>query len=154
MCEPTTATLMYMAIASSVASAGAQVMQANAQEDALEASAEAQAEETGYKIQQETGERVAQARRERSRLQVAAGEAGIAANSGSFEAQMQNSFARQNRDLAIIAKNKTFAERGIQTSAGSQAANIRSGLQIGTELGGNIVGAMGTRQAADAAAKP
>ena len=149
MCEPTTATLMYIAIASSVASAGAQVMQANAQEDALESSAKAQAEETGAKIQQETGERVAQARRERSRLRVAAGEAGIAANSNSFEAQIADSFAKQNRDLAIIQSNKNFAQRGIQTRAGSEAANIRSGLQIGTELAGNVVGAVGNKRAAD-----
>lgn len=149
MCEPTTATLMYLAIASSVASAGAQYMQASAQEDALEASAQAQAEETGARVQQQVSERVAEARRERARLRVAAGEAGIQADSGSFQAQMRNSFAKQNRDIGIIKANKNFAQRGIQTAAGSQAANIRSGLQIATELGGNVVGAMATRQAAD-----
>lgn len=131
MCEPTT----IIAMSALAVSAAGQVMQANAQEDALQASAEAEAEETGARIQQEAGERVAQARRERARLAVAAGESGIAATSQSFEAQMAASFARQNRDLGLIQKNKYFAQRGIQTRADSAASNIKSGLQIAGETG-------------------
>lgn len=134
MCEPMT----IAAFAGLALSAVGQVQQANAQEDALEATAEQAAAETGAKIQQETGQRVAQARRERSRLIVAAGESGIAANSGSFEAQIANSFARQNRDLALISKNARFSESGINAQSKGQASQIRSGLQI---AGSTISGA-------------
>lgn len=132
MCEPTT----IMALSSLALSTFGAVQQSKAQQSALDDSTHAAAEEAGARIQQETGERVAQARRERSRLIVAAGESGLAANSGSFEAQIADSFGKQNRDLALISKNAGFAERGINTQAAGEAAKIRSGLQIaGSALG-------------------
>lgn len=143
MCEPTT----IIALSALAVSAVGQVQQANAQEDALEASAQAQAEETGARVQQEVGERVAQGRRERARLAVAAGEAGVQATSQSFEAQMQANFARQNRDIALAQANKNFKQRGIQTQADSMAANIKSGLQIAGETAGSAAGVVGNRPA-------
>lgn len=143
ICEPTT----ILALSSLAIGTAGGIQQANAQEDALEASATAAAEEQGARLQQQTSERVAEARRNRASLSVAAGEAGVADSSRSFQAQIQQSFARQNRDLGVIQTNAQFAQRGIQTRADASAANIRSGLQIAGQAAGGAAGILANRPA-------
>lgn len=126
--------LAGLSIASTVASLGAQTIAANAQEDAITAQRRAQAEELQSRAETNLGERVKQARKERARLRVAAGEAGV--GGASFEAAMRDSFAQQNQDAALIQKNLAFADRASASRARSAMASINkpnaltAGLQI------------------------
>jgi len=136
MCEPTT--LLAISIATSVASAGAGIYAQNqagkAQADALQTQAQAQADEQTAVAELEMGTRVKQARAERARMRVAAGESGI--SGASFEAQLSNSMFQQNQDNAITALDTRFANRANEARLGSGLAQIQlptiasAGLQL------------------------
>lgn len=130
MCEPIT----ILTIATAAIGAVGAKQQADAQEESIERQQEAQAEEAHASAQQAMGKRVAQARRERARLKVAAGEANI--GGASFESQLMNSLFQEDFDLADINKQSQFTQRGI--NAGAEMAYSRveqpnlalAGLQI------------------------
>jgi len=133
VCEVSTV-MTALAIAGAGASTYSQIQAANTQAAALNAQRKAQAEELHAREQQQMGERVKQARKERARMLVAAGEAGV--RGPSFEAQLMNSFSQQNQDLATIRKQGFFNNRASEASIGSAFASIRkpnvlsAGLQI------------------------
>ena len=134
MCEPTLMT--GLAIGSSAVSQVGQVVQANRTASALDTQRRAQAQEISAQAEGQLGERVKQARRERARLRVAAGEAGV--GGGSVSAQLRDSFAQQNQDAATIARNARFADRASEARTESAFAQIdrpnllTAGLQIAT----------------------
>lgn len=141
MCEATTViTLMGMAFA-----AREQHQNANAQLEAAEDSSQLKANQTSDRLQQETSERVLEAQRNRSRMIVAAGESGIQLSSNSFEAEMSNSFAQQNKDLGIIQKNALNSGLAINAEANEATAGLPSSLQIGATLAADSAGVYSNR---------
>jgi hypothetical protein len=140
MCEPTTI-MAGLAVASTAMGVLGQNAAADAQLSGLETQRRNQAEELQTQADQNAGERVKQARRERARMRVAAGEAG--AGGQSFEASLANSFGQQNHDLAAIARQSHFNDRASQASYASNVAGVNkpnaltAGLQIaGAGYGG------------------
>lgn len=130
MCEPVTI-LTGLAIASSVIGGVSASQQASSQRKALGGQRAVQAQEISAQNSLEAGERVKQARAERSRLQVAAGEAGV--SGVSFNDQLFDSALQENLDLGALAKNQEFADRASEARyrsgrAGSQGP---SALEIG-----------------------
>lgn len=133
MCDPVT--MAGIAIAGSAVQAYSGYQQANAANRAAEQQAQVQADEYAASRDQQIAERVKQARRERGRLRVAAGEAGV--GGASVEAQLANSFGQQNQDIAIIQKQGGFTERAIGTELKSVAARNRfSPLSAGLQIAG------------------
>jgi hypothetical protein len=132
MCEPTT--LLALSIASSAVGVAGQRAQADAQQRSIRQQQEAQAEEADAAAQQQMGKRVAQGRRERARLKVAAGEARSGGN--SFEAMLQNSLFQQDFDLADINTQARYTQRAISTTADMSMSRVEqpnlalAGLQI------------------------
>ena len=140
MCSPP-AIVMALSMASTATGLFAQRQAANAQLEALETQRQAQAEELSAQAEQRMGERVKKARRERARLRVAAGEAGIAG--ASFEAVLADSFAQQNQDLATIAKNVAFADRASQARFRSAVAQVDRPTLVSSALQIGLSGAQG-----------
>ena len=118
MCEPTT----ILAITSAVVGAVGTRRQAKGQMEALGEQREAQAEEIAGKAGKSMGERVKQGRAERSRLRVAAGEAGVTGQ--SFEAQMMDSSFQEDSDLASIDQNTGYEQRGSEARFQSGLAQV------------------------------
>ena len=123
MCEPISLGT-GLGIASSAAGAVGAYQQAQGQRAALEASARQRAAELSDQQEVELGERVRAGRRERARLRVAAGEAGLALSSGSFEAQIADSFSQQGQDAGNIRFRGRQSERSLRTGVNAQAASI------------------------------
>lgn len=149
MCEVTS---IALAIQTAMSTYG-EFQQAGSQMSALHGSAQAQANEHKARLEQEAGERSRQARRERARMIVAAGESGVQLSSNSFESQLSNNFTREGRDLAIIKKNALASSNSINSQVASQAANIKSPLQIvsgaaasGLQIAGSRPSAPGSLQ--------
>ena len=145
MCEPVTLTT-GLSIASSAVGAVGAYQQARGQRAALEASARQRASEISDQQEVELGERVRAGRRERARLRVSAGEAGLALTSNSFEAQIADSFSQQGQDAGVIRFQGRQSERALRSGVNTRAASIQgdsplalagAGLQIaGSGLSG------------------
>ena len=112
--------MAVISMASTAASLAGQQMSANAQAESMEENAQLRANQEADAAGQRIGGRAKQARRERARARVAAGEAGVAGQ--SFEAMLQNSLAQQNQDAAVIAKNSKMAGRAAQSTARAKTA--------------------------------
>lgn len=141
MCEPitlalTTTQLIMGGIAAAGAAAGAvaAASQAQAQADALGEQREAQAKQIGDAAGLTLGERAKQARAERARLRVAAGESGVSGQ--SFEAQLLQSSFDQSEDSATIqadTRNRQTASQArtnAELTKTQQPGAIATGLQI------------------------
>jgi hypothetical protein len=153
MCDPVSAM-----VALSVVTAGVgiktQYDQAKAQQGALDAQAQHQAEELAAQRDDEIGARMRAARQAAARRLVAAGEAGVAGQSTGIA--ILNDFGQANQDAAKVAKQAAFADRANQDqyraalsniskpngfSAGLQIANAGlSGYVAGTALKGSMAG--------------
>ena len=148
MCEIVTATtLAYAALGISAVGAGASIMESRQQTKDAEDTAQNQAEEFATERDQKLGERIKEARRERARIRVGAGESGVAG--ASFEAQLKNSFGQENQDIAVIKKQGGFTQRSINTNAKSNSGRF-GGLQAGLQIAG---GAISAKQGFDASKK-
>lgn len=138
MCAP--AIPLALTVASSAADLYAQDKAADKQTSALAEQRAAQREELRAKATTEAGERVKQARAERSRLRVAAGEAGITGQ--SFEAQLFDSYLQEDLDIGLLAKDSEFADRASHARYRSGLAGVSrpdylaAGLQIATSAHG------------------
>lgn len=94
-----------------------------------------QAEEINASAEQEIGKRVRQARAERARMRVAAGEAGVSGR--SVTEMLQNNKLKEELDSSTIRKQAGFEQRGSQSRASMASSRIKSpnlalaGLQIG-----------------------
>lgn len=150
MCDP-----VSVGIALSMTTAAIGVYSADqaagAQQEALDTQREQQAEELSTKASVEMGERVKQARRERARIRVAAGESGV--QGASFESQLMDSFAQENQDLALISKNARFADRASagQHASLSNAIDRPSYLSAGLQIGASGYGGYQDGKATEAA---
>ncbi len=108
--------------------------QGQANVDAIGAQRQVQAGQIGDAAGQKIGERVKQARAERSRLRVAAGEAGVAGQ--SFEALLADSAFQENEDIALINKDTANSQDASQARTNAATAQqqtpglLSSGLQI------------------------
>lgn len=150
MCEPATIALVMagVAVAGSAASAVGQYQQASATNKAAGKAAQIQADEFASSRDETINERVRNARMERARLRVAGGESGVAGN--SFDMALQDSFGRENQDIAVIRKQGGFTERALNAELTSVGARnkfspVAAGLQIAgagasayTEAGGKF----------------
>ncbi len=111
-----------------------------AQFGALANQRDAQNEEIAGSAGRKMGERVKQGRAERSRLRVAAGEAGVTGQ--SFEAQMMDAAFQEDFDLAAIGEDTGYQQRASEARFKSGLASVRnpgmleSGLQIATASAG------------------
>tara|TARA_R110002072_G_scaffold151470_2_gene300787 strand:- start:1383 stop:1838 length:456 start_codon:yes stop_codon:yes gene_type:complete len=130
-----------MQVASTVAGIAGRNSAANAQLEGLADQRRTQAQEIQDQAEVRMGDRVRQYRRERARMRVAAGEAGVAG--ASFEASLAASLGNQNQDLAILNKEAQQKDRASQTQYSSAVARvqkpnlIQSALQIaGAGAGG------------------
>jgi Fe-S cluster assembly iron-binding protein IscA len=105
--------------------------QAKSNRALAEKSAKLRAEELHAKTSAEAGERVKQARAERARLRVAAGEAGV--SGVSFEDQLYDSFLQEDFDLGALGRDSQFANRANQSNLESAYANNQgpSALELG-----------------------
>ena len=122
MCDPLTITTA-LTIGSQAIGAVGQFQQAQGQRETLEATARQQASEQSDATEVEIGERVREGRRERARLRVAGGEAGLAI-SGSFESQLVDSFSQQGRDIALTEFQADQQAASLQTRVNNESASI------------------------------
>lgn len=137
MCSPTA----VFTVVSLLYTADAQAKAAQAQAEAIDIGAEQRAEEQGNQLQQELGERQAQARREQARMIVAQGESGLQAGSASFEAQLANSFAAENRASGVLKENADILSKGIAADRLIALSNVRSKREIFADAATRIAGA-------------
>ncbi len=135
MCEPVSLTIAAL----SVLSAGAQIHgtreTAKAQFAANAQQREAQNEEIAARASVQAGERVKEARAERSRIRVSAGEANIAGN--SFMAMLSDSILQEDMDLGTIGLDARFQDRASEARFLSANASVNnpSLFQNVTKLG-------------------
>ena len=136
MCDPVTATITALSVASSAVGVAGQRSAAKAQFQANAAAREAQNEEIAAAASTRAGERVKQARAERASLRVAAGEAGIAGS--SFEALLADSVLQEDMDLGLIGQDASFQDRASETRFLSANAAVRnpSALESGLMIAG------------------
>lgn len=133
MCEPTTI-MTALALTSAAAGTYGQYRSASAQEDALNEQARIRAEENADAAETQLGERVREARKERARIRVAAGESGVAGL--SVAAQLSNSFLQQSQDVATIRRQAHMNQRAANAATRSEMSKIvkptalSAGLQI------------------------
>lgn len=136
MCDPITA----LKGASLAISATGSAMQTSASLGALESSARAQAGEISMSQGQAMSERARAARRERARLMVAGGEAGVAGN--SLQAALMDSFMQQGIDVGTMRKQTELQQSAMNTRLESAAAQIGSPLTplmgAGLQIGGMV----------------
>jgi hypothetical protein len=135
MCVPV-AVVAALSIAQAAYQGYSQMQQASQQRKALGTARAAQAEEIAAQASTRAGARVQQARAERAKLTVAAGEAGISGT--SVHDLLTTSGLQQAQDVALIQKNAAFQDRasqadyeyGLSRSAGPSA------LELGLGIGG------------------
>lgn len=144
MCEPvtmaiaaTTATQAIMGgLAATSAAVGAYGARAagQAQADAIGEQRQLQSDQIQDAAEVKIGERVKNARAERSRLRVSAGEAGVSGN--SFASQLMDSAFQENEDITNISINTSNAQNASQATANAaltkteQPSALATGLQI------------------------
>ncbi|HUF73738.1 MAG TPA: hypothetical protein VMR74_12655 [Gammaproteobacteria bacterium] len=131
MCEPVSLSTALM-VASSTAAVYGQYQQAGAQTDALALQRQHQQEEIQAQADERAGERVKQARAERARLRVAAGEAGVSGI--SFEDQLYDTYLQEDLDLGILAKDSRFADRASDARYRSGLAGVNRPSVLGAGL--------------------
>lgn len=120
MCEP--ATLSLLAMATTAASIATQAVSARNQEKAIEAQTEAAEKETRGAATAELNERQRAARREQSRIKVAAGQAGLNLG-GSVDTLLQDSMMQAG--LAGEATRDNMHNRVASQQAEASAAYSR-----------------------------
>lgn len=167
MCAFIPIAMAVMAAASTAMQINQQNKAAGAQMDAAEAAAnqdyimlERKQDEVGKKEALEATERMRQGQRERSKMRVAAGEAGVAGNS-PFRV-LANSFMQQSYDVGIMEtrrndqlmsiqdeKRKVFTDASsrINVAESNTVKPLMAGLQIGGEAFKGYMGGMSAAKA-------
>lgn len=137
MCEVTTA----LAAVSTISGLYGADRNAAAQSRALTRQRHAQREEIAANTSARQGERVKQARAERSRLRVAAGEAGVAGQ--SFESQLFDSYLQEDLDLATLEQDGRFADRASEArfQSGLSTVNSPTFVDAGLQIAGSVYNA-------------
>jgi len=134
MCEPTTIIMGVSAVVGAVAAN----KNAKDQSKNMAAQAAAKGKQQTAAAGAKSGERTKQARAERSRLRVAAGESGVAGQ--SFEAQLMDSAFQEDSDLAMIENNLGNAgdANNAQTATAFSNVNNPSLLESGLQIAGAV----------------
>lgn len=133
MCEPVSV-MTGLAVGSSILGLAGQSEQARTTRRFASASATNRQEEIDARASAQAGERVKQARAERARLRVAAGEAGIAGV--SFEDALFNTYLQEDLDVGQIGQQQFYDTRANDLQlqgiiAGNQGPSaLESGLTI------------------------
>ena len=140
MCD-TTAIMLGLSLATSAMGAVGQRQQTKAKFKASETQRRAQSEEIAASGGRKAGERAKQGRAERSRLRVAAGEAGVSGQ--SFEAQLMDSSFQEDTDIAAIGEDTGFAQRGSESRFQSALASVSNPNALTTALQIGSAGAQG-----------
>lgn len=139
MCEPVTAAIVVgsLAVATSAASVVGQMQSASAQQRLIAQQDELAAEQIKDQATADINERSRAARRERARIRVAAGEAGLNLQSGSIEGLLMDSLFQQNFDNTGTIKNAENAQKSRQLRTQSQLIDrasrptfLAAGLQV------------------------
>lgn len=134
MCGPVA--LAVTSIVSTVLSTAMQAKQASDEQEAINKSADARAEQISDEKAQEGSELAREARRQRARIRVAAGESGLAIGSGSVEAALMDSLHNQDQNIGTVGANLGAALRGNESERQSSLARVSqpnyaaAGLQI------------------------
>lgn len=138
MCEPVSATAAaWMAAGTFAASSAVALYAKNQQNHAIAATAKLQQEQTNDQAQQQTNERIAQAREARAKTRVAAAESGLVGN--SLDAVMSNIQMQEGMDVSLVEKNRENQNVSTKFNASSQKAanNTRAGVQIAKSAAGS-----------------
>lgn len=148
MCDPVTAAIVSGAIG--VVQTGASVIAAskaaNAQEKAIREQRSRVAEENRVQASTELFDQTRAARREQATIRTAAGEAGLALNSGSIESMLMDSAAQlefaQSRSIANMESRNAAndAEAESMLSQVQKPTLLGAGLQIGASIASGFSG--------------
>lgn len=133
MCDPVTMTIV--AVASTAAGIVGQVQSAKAQQRAIDAQFEQSQKEFAAKASAETNDRLREARREQSRIKVAAGEAGLQLG-GSIDLLLKDSMLQSSMAAGRIQDNQGREVLNAKAEADSMSSRVErptllsAGLQI------------------------
>ncbi len=135
MCEPVSLTVAALSVLSAGANIHGTREAAKTQFAANAAQREAQQEEILASASVQAGERVKQARAERARIRVSAGEANVAGN--SFMAMLSDSVLQEDMDIGTIGLDARFQDRASEARfmSANAAVNNPSLFQNITKLG-------------------
>jgi hypothetical protein len=131
MCDPVTMTIM--AVASTAAGIVGQVQSAKSQTAAIQAQATQAATEAASKASGETNDRLREARREQSRIKVAAGEAGLQLG-GSIDLLLRDSQLQSSMAAGRIQDNQGRENGATSAEANSMLSRVTSPTLLGAGL--------------------
>lgn len=143
MCAPIIAA--GLAVAATAVSTIATNQAISAQNKQVQASNDLRKKEIDQATTQEINARLREMRREQSRIQVAAGEAGLNTSGGSIDALLMDSAMQaqlaNNTSLANRESRKLSADAEAQSAMQSQSTFLGSALKIGLAGGSAYLGA-------------
>lgn len=153
MCNPLIAAAAIAATTTAVSIIG-QNQAASATNKALNAQNELRKKEIDQAATQEINSRLREMRREQSRIQVAAGEAGLSLSSGGIEALLRDSAMQaelaNDASLANRESRKLASDAETQSRLQAKTTTLGAGLQIGLSAGSAFIKAGGmTRRASE-----
>lgn len=139
MCNPVA--MMVMAITSTAAQVVGQVQSAKAQQAAIDAQLQQNLTEFSAKASAETNDRLREARREQSKIKVAAGEAGLQLG-GSIDLLLKDSNLQSSMAAGRIQDNMGREVNNAAAEANSMSSRIESPtlLSAGLQIGNSAVG--------------
>lgn len=143
MCEPTTIMLAVSAI-SAAASAYSQKRAGEAQAEITQQQYEERSEQMSDAANAEMSLKARQARKERERMRVLTGEAGVSGN--SFEAMLGDSLQQQDMGFANMRTNARNQQQALHTQTRSKMAGIQIPTALGAGLQIGMAGAQGYLQ--------
>lgn len=125
MCEPTTITMVAMA----VLAAGASVYSANQQKHAMEDQLKLQQKQTDEAASAQMEDRLKAAREQRAAARAASAESGVSGN--SVDAVLSDIQFQAGRDVSHIEKNRENGQLQNSQQARSRSAEINGQLAVG-----------------------
>ena len=133
--------MMVMAITSTAAQVVGQVQSAKAQQAAIDAQLQQNLTEFSAKASAETNDRLREARREQSKIKVAAGEAGLQLG-GSIDLLLKDSNLQSSMAAGRIQDNMGREVNNAAAEANSMSSRIESPtlLSAGLQIGNSAVG--------------
>jgi len=134
MCDPVTATVTALSIATAGVGIYSQNESAKAQSEMIQRQADSEREESLDSAEEEIGSRIREARERRARARVAAGESG--AQGASYAAMVNQSINDQQADTALVQKNSLNQQRAINDRVEVAESQIKrvSGLEAGLKI--------------------
>lgn len=137
MCDPVTLAAVGIAAATTATSVVEQVHTAKAQAKAINATNVLRQQQIDQATTAQINDRLREARRERGRIDVAAGEAGLNLQSGNVETMLMDTYQQAELSNDASLANREAQRNASQAQAESAMSNVASptllgaGLQIG-----------------------